>query len=99
MAAHPLPGEPVPLAAAPQRPEPQAPHLVKEGRWCIVAGPGVVGEVASQHTRQPPSLLRDGCMPAPPQLVVDLPQLGPHPFRLALTPPRTAPAARSHRCA
>ena len=31
------PGEPVPLAAAPQRPEPEAPHLVEEGRWCIVA--------------------------------------------------------------
>jgi hypothetical protein len=59
-AVHPLPGEPVSLAAAPQRPEPEALHLIVEGRWRIVSWDGVVGEMASQHTRQPPPLIGDG---------------------------------------
>src|SRR4030095_3689842 len=36
--------------------------------------------VAAQDTAQPGALFRDGLMPMPPESVLDLRQLGPHPF-------------------
>ena len=72
-AIHPLPGEPVALAAAPERLEPEPCHLRPEGRHRVdVAGHGVVGEVPSHHACQPSPLFGDGLMPASPESVFDL---------------------------
>jgi putative transposase len=61
------------LAAAPQRLEPVPTYLGAKGRHrSSVPGHGVVGEVASHHTAQPLALLRDGLMPTPLELVIDL---------------------------
>ena len=50
VAAYPLPGEAVSLAAAPERPVPEPHDLVAEGHHLVdVAGHGVVGEVTMHH--------------------------------------------------
>src|SRR6266571_7315540 len=57
-------------------------HLSPERRdRRAVTGHGVVGEMPAYHACQPPPLLRDGLMPTPPELVLDLCQLRPHPLR------------------
>ena len=80
-AVHPLPVHTAALAAAPECSMPMPCDLVAEGRHRFdVAGHGVVGEMSSHHACQPAPLLGDGLMPAPPQLVLDLLELRPHPF-------------------
>src|ERR1035437_3321124 len=94
-AVHPLPVQAMTLAAAPERLEPATGHLIPEGLdRPAVAWHGVVGEVSSQHACQPSALLGDGQMPAAPELVIDLLELGPHPFsdRDAPEPELPAPA-------
>src|SRR6266498_5242500 len=69
-------------------------YLGAERRHCLaVAGHGVVGAVPSHHASQPPSLLRDRLVLAPPQLVLDLCQLCPHPFRDRDTPHPETPVS------
>jgi len=53
--------------------------------------------VPLQHLGQPPPLDRDGIMPATPELVLDLCQLRPHPFRDrdALDPETPSPGFRA----
>ena len=48
----------------------------------------------AHHAGQPPSLLRDGLMPAALELVLDLRQLRPHPFRDRDTPDPEPPVLR-----
>src|SRR5262249_48621626 len=77
-AIHPHPADPRALAAAFERLMPELGHLGAEaGDRLAVAGHGVVGAVPAHHAAQPPALLRDRLMPALPQLVLDLCQLGP----------------------
>src|SRR5438552_16791667 len=62
--AHPLPGQAMALAPAPQRPAPVPRELVPECRHSTyVAGNGVRGDVSAHHAAQPLSLLCDGPMP------------------------------------
>ena len=56
-----------------------------------VAGHRVVGEVTSHHACEPSPLIRDGQMPASPELVVDLLELGPHPFGDGVAPEPETP--------
>src|SRR6266852_714214 len=91
-AVHALPVQAGALAAAPQRLVPVPCHLGAERRHRLaVAGHGVVSAVPSHHAAQPPPLLRDRLMHALPQLVLDLCQLRPHPFRDRDTPHPEAP--------
>ena len=46
----------------------------------------------THHACQPPPLIRDREIPAALELVMNLPELGPHPFRLGLTPDPEPPA-------
>ena len=79
---HPVPVQVASLAAAPQSRAPVPGHLSPEGPdGPDVAGHRVVGHVAAHHAAQPPPLLRDGLVPALPELVFDLFQLRPHPLR------------------
>src|SRR5450755_2588009 len=80
--AHPLPGHPVALAAAPKRPVPVPRDLFSECRHCVdVAGNRVVGGVPAHHAAQPLSLLWDGPVTALPEQGVHLAQLGRHLLR------------------
>ena len=80
-ASHALPVQAMTLAAAPERLEPAASHLVSEGLDCpAVARHCVIGEMPSQHAGQPFALFGDGQMSATLELVIDLGKLGPHPF-------------------
>ena len=80
-AVHPLPGQAVALAAAPERMEPVPADLDAEGiGGPDVAGHGVVGEMTSHHAPQPLPLFRDGQVPTLHQLVFDLFQLRPQPL-------------------
>src|SRR5664279_341307 len=59
--AHPVPGQAVALAPAPQRPTPVPRNLLAECRHGVdVAGNRVVGDVSAHHAAQPVSLLGDG---------------------------------------
>ena len=91
-AVHAFPVQAGALAAAPQLRLPVPCHLGAERRHRLaVAGHGVVGAVPSHHAAQPPPLLGDRLMPALPQLVFDLCQLGPHPLRDRDAPHPEAP--------
>ena len=87
--AHPLPGHPVALAAAPQRPAPVPRDLFSECRHGMdVAGNRVVRDVPAHHAAQPLSLLRDGPVTALHEQGVHLAQLGRHSLRDRLAPQR-----------
>src|SRR6202035_2538309 len=76
--AHPLPGQRVLLAAAPQRPPPKPDDMVTErAKRPRVGRHGVIGVVTGDDLLQPSPLLRDGLLHALAQLVLDLPQLRP----------------------
>jgi hypothetical protein len=62
----------------------------------VVAGHGIVGLVPAHHGGQPSPLLRDGLVTAPAELVLDLLQLGPQPFRVGLAPDPEPPAPGRH---
>src|SRR5260370_20984642 len=77
--AHPLPGHPMALAAAPQRPAPVPRDLFSECRHGIdIAGNRVVGDVPAHHAAQPFSLLWDWPVTPPPNQGVHLSQLPRH---------------------
>jgi hypothetical protein len=81
-AVHPVPVQVAALALALQSRVPVPGRLCPEGPdGPDVAGHCVVGHVAAYHAAQPPPLLRDGLVPALPELVFDLFQLCPHPLR------------------
>src|SRR3954454_3921858 len=66
------------LAAPPERTSPEPDGLGPEvAKSRIVGRHGVVGEEASDHLRQPSPLFRDGLVPSPSQLLLDLPKLRP----------------------
>ena len=93
--AHPLPGHPVALAAAPQRPVPVPRDLFAERRHRgDVAGDRVVGGVPAHHAAQPLSLLRDGPVTALHEQGVHLAQLGRHFLRDRLAPQREPSRSR-----
>ena len=73
-------------------------YLVTESLYCLgVAGHGVVRHVPAHHAGQPAALLRNGQMHALHELVFDLFQLRPHPFRDRdpLDPEPPAPGRRA----
>src|SRR5271166_3788043 len=93
--AHPLPGHPVALAAAPKRPVPVPRDLFAECRHGLdVAGDRVVGGVSAHHAAQPLSLLWDGPVPALHEQGVHLAQLGRHFLRDRLAPQREPSRSR-----
>ena len=100
-AVHPLPGQAVALAAAPERMEPVPADLDAEGiGGPDVAGHGVVGEMTSHHARQPLPLFRDGQVPTLHQLVFDLFQLRPQPLCDGDAPePEALRSSSSRKCA
>jgi hypothetical protein len=86
-ALHPLPGEPVALAAAPKRLEPEPSDLAVEAAdGPTVAGHGVLGEMSPHDARQPPPLVGDGQMPTSHKLVFDLLELYPQPLGDGVAP-------------
>ncbi len=92
VAAYPLPGEAVSLAAAPERPVPEPHDLVAEGHHLVdVAGHGVVGEMASHHAREPASLHFEGPMASSHQQGSHLAQLRRHSLRDRLSQQQEAP--------
>src|SRR4029078_13735578 len=71
---HPRPGEPVFLAAPPQRAPPQVGHMVAEGHeGAAVRWHRVISKVAVDHLRQPAPLDGNRLMDAPPERVLDPP--------------------------
>ena len=89
-----VPVDPGFLAAAPQRLAASA-CLPGRGRpltALVVAGHSIIGHVPAHHAGQPAALLRNGQMHAPPELVFDHFQLGPHPFRDRDAPDPEPPA-------
>ena len=62
----------------------------------VVAGHGVVGLMPAHHGGQPSPLLGEWLVAAPPELVFDLLQLGPQPFRVGLAPDPEPPAPGRH---
>ena len=62
--------KPVPLHLGVKRL--QCPHIRRHS---------MVGIEAAHHAAEPPALLGDGLMPAPPEVPFDLPQLRSHPWR------------------
>jgi hypothetical protein len=84
--AHPLPGQRVLLAAAPQRPPPEPDDMITErAKRPRVGRHGVVGIVAGDDQLEPFPLLGDGLLQALAQFVLDLPQL-----RTSAVPPTFA---------
>src|SRR5712691_9595621 len=90
---HPLKCRCVLVAASRERTPPQVADMMAECRQCPIVGRHcVVVEVAGDDLRQPFPLDRDRLMHAPPQLLLDLLELGPHavapgvPFDLELVP-------------
>src|SRR3974377_1090956 len=76
---HPCPGEPILVAATPQRAPPKVGDMVPEHVQCARVGRHcVVVEVAADDPSQPPPLLGDRRVHAPSQRLLDLPQLRPH---------------------
>src|SRR3954447_19190153 len=68
--AHPLPGQRVILAAAPQRPPPKPDDMITErAKRPRVGRHGVVGIVAGDDQLQPSPLLGDGLQYAPAAIV------------------------------
>src|SRR6266536_976647 len=100
-AVHALPADPRALAATLKRLMPEPGHLGTKGSdRRTVAWHGVVGAVPSHHACQPPSLLRDGLIPASLELVLDRSQLGPHPLgdRDPPHPEPPVPQPRANMC-
>ena len=96
--AHPLPGQRVLLAAAPQRPPPKPDDMITErAKRPRVGRHGVVGIVAGDDQLQPSPLLGDGLLHALAQFVLDLPQLRtsavPPTFATDLEPALPGPSA------
>src|ERR1035437_3898697 len=60
----------------------------------VVAGHAVVGLMPAHHAGQPFSLVRDGQVPALPELVLDRHELRPDPFRVGLAPDPEPPVPR-----
>src|SRR5512135_739846 len=82
-AGHAFPIQAGALAAAPKRLMPVPGRLEPESVDRLnVAGHGVVAEVSPDHRAEPPALLGDGQMHAPPALGLDLVQLCPQPLRV-----------------
>ena len=75
----------MPLAASAEHAEPQPFDLLAKG---FQASPmqrhGMVRIVATQDPAQPGPLFRDRLMPVLPEGVLDLRQLGPHPFLIGI---------------
>src|SRR6202011_52781 len=96
--AHPLPGQRMLLAAAPQRPPPKPDDMITEGaKRPRVGRHGVVGIVAGDDRLQPSPLLGEGLLHALAQFVLDLPQLRtsavPPTFAADLEPALPGPSA------
>jgi hypothetical protein len=73
---HSFPHQAMPLATPPKRLGPEPNDVVTKGTERPIVGRyGVIRIVASEHLLQPSSLLGDGPMHAPSQLVLDLLQL------------------------
>jgi hypothetical protein len=67
------------LTAAPERPPPEVNNVVTEGAECSrVRWYCVVREVSAHHLPEPFSLRRYRFVHAPPQVLLDLPELRPH---------------------
>src|SRR6516162_2170127 len=76
---HPCPGDPILVAATPQRAPPKVSDMVPEHVQCARVGRhGVVVEVAADNPCQPLPLLGYRLVHAPSQRLLDLPQLRPH---------------------
>src|SRR6516225_4119504 len=76
---HPCPGDPILVAATPQRAPPKVSDMVPEHVQCARVGRHcVVVEVAADDPSQPPPLLGDRLVHAPSQRLLDLPQLRLH---------------------
>src|SRR5580704_10183255 len=76
---HPCPRAPVLLATTPQRAPPEVGDMVPERGQCLAVGRhGVVVEVAADDPPQPFPLFGDRLVHAPPQRLLELPQLRPH---------------------
>lgn len=100
-AMHPVPGRCVSLSSALQRSKPQPRDLIPEyPEPLFIAGDSVVGEIASYHLLQPPSLFGNRLMPTVKQLDFDLAQLRAHPllYRLALHSELPAPMDSTDVC-
>src|SRR5262245_56301884 len=81
----PLPRGPVLLAAPPQRASPDGPDVEAEGREAVrVVRHGMVVEPAADHLLEPSPVLVDRLVPSSHELLLDLPQLGPHAVAPAL---------------
>ena len=93
--AHPLPGHPVALAAAPQqRPVPAPRDLFPDRTQHDAAREARHGGVPAHHAAQPLSLLWDGPVTALHEQGVHLTQLGRHSLRDRLAPQREPPRSR-----
>ena len=91
-----LPGYPVGLAAPPERTSPEVEDVVAEGRDGLTIGrDGVVCEEALDNLPQPSSLVGDGLVHSPPQLLLDLLELRPRAVGTALPLEEEAAFVRS----
>src|SRR3712207_1749881 len=69
------PGDAAPLAASPQRAEPESGHMVPEASQRPMVGRDrMVGEVAGHDPLQPCPLRGDRLMPTPSQPLLDFPE-------------------------
>ena len=76
-----LPGHTMPLTPAPERPEPVPFDRLSEGfHEPPIGRHSIVAIIASHYAAEPRALFGDGLVPMPPEGVLDLRQLGPHPF-------------------
>ena len=74
---HELPGDPTPLAATTDHPQPELAHLeTKIAKTGYVAGNSMIVEVALYHAPQPFPNFRQWLMHKPPKYLPDLLQFG-----------------------
>ena len=96
-AVHPVPGEPVFLAAALERVVPVPGYLVpEETHRLVIAVHRVIVPVPGDHAGKPSSLLGDGKVPASHDLGFHLLQLCPQPFPVG-DPPYPEPSPPGDR--
>ena len=89
-----LPGHAMPLTPASERPEPVPFDRLSEGfHEPPIRGHSVVAIIAAHYAAEPRALFGDGLVPMPPEGVLDLLELGAHPFLLGIAPELVLPVA------
>jgi hypothetical protein len=81
-----LPGHAMPLTPAPERPEPIPFDRLSEGfHEPPICGHSIVAIIAAHYAAEPRALFGDRLVPMPPEGVLDLLELGAHPFLISIT--------------